>query len=74
MFWQFVFEKKTVKRALKVALVVGTILVTINQWQALTGDVPLDIIKVILTYIVPYCVSSYSTATALQEQQNSSGE
>lgn len=67
MFWQYVIEKKTRKRAVKVASVVGTILVLINQWQAVFGEDKLDLIKLMLTYMVPYCVSSYSTARALLE-------
>lgn len=53
-------------RAFKVALVVGTILVAINQ-----GDVILDgslstehWLKIVLTYCVPYGVSTYSSVSA----------
>ena len=46
-------------RSFFVALVVGTILNLINQGDALFGDAHLNIIKVILTYAVPYCVATY---------------
>lgn len=53
----------TVARALKVSAVVGTILVVINQGDILlSGNWP-PLWKIGLTYLVPYSVSSYSTAT-----------
>ncbi len=48
-------------RALKLALVVGSVLVAINQWQALVGLVPMDWSKLLLTYCVPYLVSTYTS-------------
>lgn len=60
------FRRSTVKRAVVVGLVVGTLLCLINQWQAIVlGIVPVDWLKVVLTYFVPYAVSSYSTAASL---------
>lgn len=57
----------TVKRALKVSAVVGTLLIAINQGDILlAGQLP-DLWKVPLTYCVPYCVSSYSTAAFIAE-------
>ena len=56
----------TVRRALTVSLVVGTILLAINQLDVLlAGDVP-PIWKIILTYLTPYAVSSYSTASPVR--------
>lgn len=64
-FFTLWFETATVKRAIKVALIVGTLLCLINQWQAIVhGTVPIDWFKVVLTYIVPYAVSSYSTVAS----------
>lgn len=61
----------TAKRALKVALVVGTILVAINQGDVLLhGHLP-PIWKIILTYMVPYSVSSYSSAAFIVELSRS---
>jgi len=53
-------------RALVVALVVGTILFGINQLDAvLRGELTLTLaVKVALTYLVPYCVSTYSALEA----------
>jgi hypothetical protein len=56
------------RRALRVALVVGTVLFLINQVDiVLSGDLtPLVAFKIGLTYLVPYSVSTYS---ALQINQ-----
>lgn len=48
--------------AMKVALVAGTILNIINQGGRLLDGLPLSRLHVMLTYLVPYCVSSYSAA------------
>lgn len=42
--------------ALKVALVVGSILILINQYQAVVGDEPLKIVPAVATYCVPFIV------------------
>lgn len=50
------------RRAVRVALLVGVILFAINQLDVvLRGEVtPLVVAKIILTFAVPYCVSTYS--------------
>lgn len=57
----------TVSTAIRVALVVGTLLIAINYGdKILAGSLtPADWIKMFLTYCVPYCVSSYSSAKAM---------
>ncbi|MGO1660094.1 MAG: nitrate/nitrite transporter NrtS [Marinobacter sp.] len=50
-------------RAAKLAAVVGTLLVLINQWGAVTGPAPMDWLKVLLTYCVPYLVSTYTSVS-----------
>ena len=49
-------------RALRVALVVGVVLFAINQLDVvLRGDIsPVVIVKSVLTFAVPYLVSTYS--------------
>ena len=52
-----------VQRALRVAILVGTILALINHGDsilAMTADT-LVIAKILLTYFVPYCVSTWSS-------------
>jgi hypothetical protein len=48
---------------LYVALVVGTILNLINQGDALFGPGPINWVKVLLTYLVPYVVSTYGAVS-----------
>ena len=66
-FWSGVTASATVQRAAKISAIVGTLLITINQGDAiLQGHFP-PLWKVILTYCVPYSVSSYSTAMFMLE-------
>ena len=59
-----------VKRSVRVALVVGTALTLINQGGrllALDIDAP-TLARIVLTYIVPYCVSTWAAVEALHER------
>jgi hypothetical protein len=51
------------RRSLSVALVVGTILNAINQGDALLAGQRLDYAKLVLTYAVPYFVSTYGAVS-----------
>jgi hypothetical protein len=55
-----------VRRALRYAVVVGTILVSINHGDAiLRGDVSTGrLLRIVLTCMVPYCVSTASSVEA----------
>lgn len=58
------FARSNLLRALKVAIIIGTILILINQGdQIWAGNMP-PFWKILLTYLVPYLVSSYSGAQA----------
>lgn len=50
-------------RSLFVAIVVGTILNLINQGDALFGVGPVNWTKILLTYFVPYAVSTYGAVS-----------
>ena len=61
----------TRRRATKVGLTVGTILVVLNHGDAIVaGNWPVWW-KIAFTYLVPYSVSSYSTAAFIREMGNS---
>lgn len=64
--WHALIYRPVVRRALAVALVVGTILAIINQADVLiSGHVsPLVVAKLGLTYLVPFSVSTYSALAA----------
>jgi len=57
-----------IRRALLTALVVGLILTAINYGDAiLTGQLSqAQALRMVLTFFVPYCVSTYSSASAIQ--------
>lgn len=57
------------RRALTVMLVVGSILNVINQGEALLQPAELNLPKLLLTYLVPFCVATYGAASALASSQ-----
>jgi hypothetical protein len=48
--------------ALRIALVVGTVLNLINQGEAVLSGDGISWFHLVLNYLVPYCVASYSAA------------
>ena len=65
-----IFLRPVMLTAIKVALVVGTVLALINHGPALLA-LELSrqqILQIALTYLVPYCVSTYSSVKVLQNQ------
>ena len=65
-------QPSVVKRALKYAVVVGAILITINHGDAiLRGDLPpARLFRMGLTLLVPYVVSTLSSVGAMREIGN----
>ena len=59
LIWQCCTAPGVPRRSLMVAIVVGTILNLINQGDALFGGRPINWLKLVLTFIVPYCVATY---------------
>src|SRR6476620_5887742 len=51
------------RRSLYVALIVGTVLNLINQGDAILAGGPINWAKVILTFAVPYLVSTYGAVS-----------
>lgn len=51
------------RRSLYVALLVGTVLNLINQGDAFLGLVPINWLKLVLTYCVPYAVCTYGAVS-----------
>jgi len=51
------------RRSLVVALIVGTVLNLINQGDAMLSGMPIDLTKLLLTYLVPYFVSTYGAVS-----------
>ena len=57
--WECCVASGVPRRSLAAAVVVGTILNLINQGDVLLAGRRLDWVKLLLTYIVPYCVATY---------------
>jgi hypothetical protein len=65
------FEASVRKRALKVAFVVGSILAVINHGDVvLSGEATtMVLIKIALTFLVPYCVATFASVQAMRQKQ-----
>ncbi|MCB9723901.1 MAG: nitrate/nitrite transporter NrtS [Spirochaetaceae bacterium] len=68
---EMAFEPSVVRRSLRVAAVVGTILVTINYADRILAGVigRGDVLKMMLTYCVPYCVSTHASVQSIRSFQ-----
>lgn len=60
------FSRRSVRRSLTVALIVGSALNMINQGDLLFQGEPIIVWKLLLTYFVPYAVASYGSYAALR--------
>ena len=58
-FLQLALGDGTPKKALMTAIVVGTILTTINHGDEILKGESFNYLKIILTYCVPYCVTTW---------------
>ena len=73
-WFQLAFRASVVKRALKYALIVGLILIAINDSDAiLSGRISRGVLlRMLLTVIVPYGVSTFSSVGVLLEMRGKS--
>jgi hypothetical protein len=62
------------RRSFVVALIVGAILNLINQGDALFGRGHLNLIKIILTFAVPYCVATYGVVSFQMSRKHTQGD
>jgi len=60
-------SSSVILRSFKIAMIVGTILVFINHADAIfNGELTINhYIKILLTYCVPYCVSTYASVDSM---------
>jgi hypothetical protein len=63
-------NKKNISTALVVAIVVGSVLNLINSYDVFAASAysGKNTIKIILTYITPFCVSLYSSIKATKQR------
>ena len=64
-FYCYAIRPAIIKRSLIVAVIVGTVLNMINQGDAIAGYSTFNLFKCILTYMVPFCVATYGSVSAL---------
>jgi hypothetical protein len=62
-YWVYCVSGGVPRRSLIVSVIVGSILNLINQGDALFGGEPVNIAKIVLTYIVPYVVATYGAVS-----------
>ena len=69
-FWHIATETSVMKRAARVAVIVGTVIALINHGdRMLTASMDLSAwFKCLLTFLVPYCVSTYSSVMAVRDR------
>lgn len=65
--YELAMRADIVRRSVKVALLIGTMLTAINQGDILLGGawLPEFCWKIPLTYVVPYCVSTFASVQAV---------
>ena len=61
------------RRSAKAAVVVGSILNLINQGEALFGEAELNMPKALLTFVVPYCVTTYGAVSVQLDRSRAPG-
>jgi hypothetical protein len=62
--WYFATTGGVPRRSLIVAIIVGTLVNLINQGDVLFGYAELNLMKLVLTYLVPYGVATYGAVSA----------
>jgi len=65
-------RRDVVRRSLRVSLTVGTILVLVNFYDRIPGG-PFggrELLKALLTYLVPYCVSTWVSVGMILERRH----
>ena len=64
LIWHYATTDGVPRRAFCVTVLVGTLLNAINQGSAMLGQGELNWVKLVLTYLVPYCVATYGAVSA----------
>jgi hypothetical protein len=67
--WRLALQPSVVRRALRIAAIVGTVLIAINHGDRIwNGSVDTrTVLKMMLTVVVPYVVSTVSSVGAMRD-------
>jgi hypothetical protein len=70
LFVQCATEGATVRRSIRVALFVGTLLAAVNHYDMVqSGECTMRrMIQILVTYLIPYCVATYGAAMQARAQ------
>jgi len=63
------FARQQMKMALTISLIVGTILNLINQGHLISTPEKINLVNIVLTYCVPYCVATISSTLSTLKHQ-----
>ncbi|WP_299148051.1 nitrate/nitrite transporter NrtS [uncultured Tateyamaria sp.] len=74
--WSIATDPTVMRRATKIALVVGIVIALINHGDKIAGGTMTTIAwaKCMLTFLVPYSVSTYSSVMAVRDRLQTLGE
>ena len=69
-FFDLAFRKSVIRRAIKIALIVGCILALINHGDRIIFQdmKSVDWLKILFTFLVPYTVSTISSVLAIKRE------
>ena len=69
-FLNLALRKSVIRRAIKIALIVGCLLALINHGDRIIFQdmKSVDWVKILLTFCVPYCVSTISSVLAIKRE------
>lgn len=72
-WFELATRKEVIKRSLKTSLIVGSLLALINHGDAILAfEVPFErAVKMALTYLVPYLVSTSASIGAIRHHEES---
>lgn len=72
-FFAIARQRSVVTRALRIAAIVGVVLAIINHGDKLVAGAFsfAMLFKIALTFLVPFCVSTYSSVLAVRERMQS---
>lgn len=57
--FNYATQVRIIRRSAAIAMVVGPILIMINQGDRIIGGGGIDLLKAALTFVVPFCVATY---------------
>jgi hypothetical protein len=63
LIWHCCVSDGVPRRSLAIALIVGSVLNLINQGDVLFGSGHVDLMKLMLTFLVPYFVATYGAVS-----------